>query len=172
MTGMAPNDGSAVTRVGRFEQTSPMALKRCATRSGWKTCVSKINGFSRLDGLALAERVGHIQDEGASPSYQLGESSHRTRALKRLESPELGGTAVVNDLLVLAVGALTGGASPLEVPPGLSASLHGPDQAWMGVAGHAVTRAPGRGGVGAWGHRCCASRGHGRPQTDCRLSAW
>jgi hypothetical protein len=45
-----------------------MALKRFATRSGWKTCFSKINGFSSLDGLELAERVGHIQDEGASPS--------------------------------------------------------------------------------------------------------
>src|SRR4029434_2910416 len=66
-----------------------------------------------------------------------------------MESPELGGTAVVNDLLVIAVGALTGGASPIEVPPGLRASLNGPDQAWMGVEGHAVTRAPGRVGVGA-----------------------
>jgi len=149
MTGIAPNDWSDVTRGGRFEQTFPMALKRFATRSGWKTCLSKINVFSSLDGLELAERGGHIQDKGARPSSPLGQSSHRTRELQRMEAPERGGTAVVNDLLVRAVGALTGGASPREAPPGLRASLHGPDQAWMGVAGHAVTRAPGRGGVGA-----------------------
>jgi hypothetical protein len=45
-----------------------MALKRFATRSGWKTCFSKINVFSSLDSLELAERVGRIQDKGASPS--------------------------------------------------------------------------------------------------------
>jgi hypothetical protein len=44
-----------------------------------------------------------------------------------------------NDLLVIAVGAFTGAASPIEVLPSLRAALNRSNEAWMGFETHAVT---------------------------------
>ena len=44
-----------------------------------------------------------------------------------------------HDILIIAVGAFTGAASPIEVMPRLGAALDGPDEAWMVFETHAMT---------------------------------
>src|SRR5512134_4158700 len=45
---------------------------------------------------------------------------------------------LADNLLIIAVGAFTGAASPIEVMPRLGAALDGPDEAWMVFEAHAV----------------------------------
>ena len=49
---------------------------------------------------------------------------------------------LADDLLIVAVGAFTGAASPIEVRPRLRATLHGSNEARVVCETHAVTGAP------------------------------
>jgi hypothetical protein len=54
-----------------------------------------------------------------------------------------------HDILIIAVGAFTGAASPIEVMPRLGAALDGPDKTWMVFEAHAVRVAQNAKAVGA-----------------------
>jgi hypothetical protein len=54
-----------------------------------------------------------------------------------------------HDILIIAVGAFTRAASPIEVMPRLGAALDGPDEAWMVFEAHAVRVAQNAKAVGA-----------------------
>jgi hypothetical protein len=66
------------------------------------------------------------------------QDSDGPREAKGLQSPELGGTPVIDDVLVIAVSPLAGGTSRIEDLPGFGPPLNGANQAWVLVEGHAV----------------------------------
>ena len=59
-----------------------------------------------------------------------------------LEAPHAEGAAVGDHFLVVAVGAFTGTATPIEMLPNRCPAMDWPNEAGMVVARHAVTRAP------------------------------
>src|SRR6516164_5672874 len=97
---------------------------------------------SGLGSRELPKGIRDIQDEMEGSAQQLGQGADGPQEAKGLEPPQLWGVTVVDDLLVVTVRPLAGGASRIEALPGLSPSLYGANQAGVLGEGHPVCITP------------------------------
>ena len=84
--------------------------------------------LSGLDQWGLTPRIGNIEHKVQRPTHQLGERPDGPGKAKGLEPPHAQGMSLSDDFLIIAVGAFTGAARPIETLPRLRAALDRPNE--------------------------------------------
>src|SRR5262245_10174300 len=108
-----------------FHRDAPRPLvPREPPRGVHQPCVVKEPCRLSLGHWHFALCIGHVEHKVQRPTQQLGQSPDRPSKAKCLETSHSHRVSLSNHLLIIAVGAFTGTASPIEIMPRLGATLH------------------------------------------------
>ena len=97
----------------------------------------------------LVPRRGDVEHKVQRPAQQLGQCPDRPGNAKCFETPHAQRVSLTDNLLIIAVGAFTGAASPIEIMPRFGATLNRANEAWVIFETHAVIVAQNAGAVRA-----------------------